>query len=379
MDKKVKAVLILVCAVIFCCFAGCSSDPDITEASSEDNSGKTSVQPEYDTFEVGYKTLRNNIRLDGVLRQGNKHQLYFNVSGCEVSRVHVQIEDYVENGDILAELDTTELEKMLELKKMLRRKVLLKMEELKVKADIDGLYDEYSAELVSLELETIDGEISEIQKKISDCVLVSPVSGSVSSIDVVDGDISQLYRPVIEITVGNSMYFIADPVTITDAYDPNAVNSLVNPAGIEKGMQGVLRYDAGNGDMKEIICKVQSIRFPLIEASRSGDEGIYKYRRQGKYDMFSQISVQAEPDENAYLDLPDNTKAILFLDTGIEKRALAVPADSVYQAFNERNVNVLERVKVTERVVVTGILDEENNLVEILEGLSEGELVVLDP
>ena len=379
MDKKVKAVLILVCAVIFCCFAGCSSDPDITEASSEDNSGKTSVQPEYDTFEVGYKTLKNSIRLDGVLRQGNTHQLCFNISGCEVSRVHVQIEDYVEKGDILVELDTTELEKKLELKKMLRRKVLLKMEELKVKAEIDGLYDEYSAEMISLELESIDGEISEIQKKISDCVLISPVSGAISSIDVADGDITQLYRPVIEITVGNSMYFIAEPVAITGSYDPNAVNSLANPAGLEKGMQGLLRYDAGNGDMKEIICKVQSIRFPLIEASRREGEGIYEYRRQGKYDMLSQISVQAEPEGNAYLDLPDNTKAILFLDTGIEKRALAVPADSVFQAFNEQNVHVLERVKVTERVVTTGILDEKNNLVEILEGLSEGELIVLDP
>ena len=69
----------------------------------------------------------------------------------------------------------------------------------------------------------------------------------------------------------------------------------------------------------------------------------------------------------------------MFLDTGIEKRALAVPADSVFQAFNEQNVHVLERVKVTERVVTTGILDEKNNLVEILEGLSEGELIVLDP
>lgn len=387
MNKKVIALCILVCAAVLFCLTGCSSDsdtaaasPDKTaETSSSVNSGKTPVQPEYETFKVEYQSLKNIIRLDGVLRNGETHQLCFNVSGLEVSMVHVQKDDFVEKGDVLVELDTSELEKMLELKEMLRKKVLLQIEELQEKADIDGFHDEYSEKLASLELETIDGDIAGIQKKISNCVIVSPVSGRVRSIDAQDGDISQVYRPFIEIDMENGMQFLADPVTITDVYNRNAVNALVLPAGLEKGMQGVIRYDLGNGNMKDIKCTVQSIRFPLIEANIREGEADYDYRRLGRFGLLSKISVQADLDESFYADLSDDTKAVMFLDTGIERKALVVPADCVQNTFNERNVFVLERVKATERFVRTGIWDEEKNLVEIQEGLSEGELVVINP
>ncbi len=379
MNEKFKALCILVCVAMFCFLAGCSSDPDTTAASPGVNSGETPEQPEYETFEVGYQTLKNIIRLDGVLRYGETQQLYFNVSGCEISQVHVQKNDIVEKGDVLVELDTSELEKMLELKRMLRRKVLLKMEELKANADVDGFYDEYSANLVSLELETIDGEIAGIQKKISDCVLVSPVNGRVRSIDAEDGDISQVYRPFMEIVMEDSVQFLADGVMITDVYDKNAVNVLANPAGLEKGMDGVLRYDTGNGNFNEVKCTVQSIRFPLIEANGKESESDYDYGRRLTYGYFSIMSVQADLEESISLDLSDSMEAELLLDTGIERKALVVPADCVHTTFSERNVYVLERVKATERFVRTGIWDEDNNVVEILEGLSEGELVVINP
>lgn len=387
MNKKVNAVCILVCAAVFFCLSGCSSDLEAAAASSGTtatassgvNSGNIPVQPEYETFKVEYQSLKNIIRLDGVLRHGKTYQLYYNVSGLEINWVHVQINDFVEKGDVLVELDTSELEKMLELKRMLRKKVLLKMEELQEKADIDGFYDEYSVKSASLELETIDVDIAGIQEKISDCVIVSPVSGTVHFIDAQEGDISQVYRPFIEIAMESGVQFLADPVTITDVYDRNAVNELVFPAGLEKGMQGVIRYGSGNENMKEIKCTVQSIRFPLVEANSIEGETAFDYRRQGHYGLFSRISVQAELDENISVDLSDDMEAVMFLDTGIERKALVVPADCINDTFNERMVYVLERVKVTERFVRTGIWDEEKNVVEILEGLSEGELVVIDP
>lgn len=84
-----------------------------------------------------------------------------------------------------------------------------------------------------------------------------------------------------------------------------------------------------------------------------------------------EISLSKTAEDLAY-GLEVNTKVMVETP----RDALLVPLSVVYQKDSKKYVTVLEDKKPVEREVITGV--EVQNKIEIIEGLSEGELVILN-
>jgi hypothetical protein len=58
--------------------------------------------------------------------------------------------------------------------------------------------------------------------------------------------------------------------------------------------------------------------------------------------LMARISLQAALDESVPDDIMEGTEGVITLNTGIGKKALAVPTEAVYVTFGEEHVKVLD-------------------------------------
>ncbi|MDY0236894.1 MAG: HlyD family efflux transporter periplasmic adaptor subunit [Gudongella sp.] len=99
------------------------------------------------------------------------------------------------------------------------------------------------------------------------------------------------------------------------------------------------------------------------------------------FTVYSELGVE-ENRQRVEINLPQSNQELSFglkVDTRVmveePREAIFIPEDAIYEKNLKKYVEVLEEKKPVEREVVTGI--ENNNNIEIKEGLEEGEQVIL--
>ncbi|KUK71917.1 MAG: Secretion protein HlyD [Clostridiales bacterium 38_11] len=100
------------------------------------------------------------------------------------------------------------------------------------------------------------------------------------------------------------------------------------------------------------------------------------------FTTFSELGVE-ENRQTVAIQLPESGKDLSFglkVDTIVmieaSREALFIPEEAIYEKDMKKYVRVLEDGKPAEREVITGI--ENNHHIEIIEGLIEGEKVILN-
>lgn len=100
------------------------------------------------------------------------------------------------------------------------------------------------------------------------------------------------------------------------------------------------------------------------------------------FTTFSELGVE-ENRQTVEIKLPESGKDLSFglkVDTKVmieeSREALFIPEEAIYEKDMKKYVRVLEDGKPVEREVITGI--ENNHHIEIIEGLIEGEKVILN-
>lgn len=187
-------------------------------------------------------------------------------------------------------------------------------------------------------------QVDASRAEISKTKIVAPLSGTVTAVDARVGEIASAYSPVISI--------ISEDELQIEMYVPEA-----DIAKVKRGAKASVTFDAYGSDFETSATVVS------IDPAETEIDGVPTYRVILAFD-----------------DRDDRIKSGLTADVDIygEERegVVAIPQRAIVVRDGERFVRVLEGDVVIERQVSTGLRGSDG-MVEVLRGVSEGELVVI--
>jgi multidrug efflux pump subunit AcrA (membrane-fusion protein) len=252
-------LLILSCIFLLLLPSGCSNPAGSQPSTGDTLQGRNEAIASSDspdappTITVSYQTIQSTVKLAGLFRRDHTCNVSFSVSGYEVAKVYVDEGDEVKKGDLLAELDTSALTREKMKKELERQKILVRLEELSVSEAIDGKRDVTARKEAQLDLQALELDMQELSRKMNACKLISPADGIAGEPEVKAGSISQTYRPVIRIYGISDMVFLSENVSILDYIGSGGKKKLRSPAGIVRGLKGVINYGSG-GTSSTLTC-----------------------------------------------------------------------------------------------------------------------------
>ena len=188
------ALIFMVMLLVFT--AGCSLLPDekVEEELPTITPPKLSQKPEYI---VKTDTLETKVRGIGKLMSLNEEELFFVSDNMRIKDIYVKVGDYVNEGQLIAELDVNDLENQLRTQRYTLRSEELHMIEMLRKAD-EISAEELEQAVIAFELKRT--KLVEIEKEIGKSKILAPFSGNIVSLAMSKGDTSRAYEAVAAVS-----------------------------------------------------------------------------------------------------------------------------------------------------------------------------------
>ncbi|GEM_PF-2726599 len=303
-----------------------SGEPQLTvPKKSEHKIGKASMG-----------TIKRTINGGGIIVSGIQQDLSFKIGGCYLKSINTSQGQTVKKGQVLAELESKDIENQLK-----EQEIKLKMAELDVEKLKASNANSYDLEKAQLEVQIQKIEAEKLKDKLSKTKLVSEINGVVTyMLSSRIGESVPQYK---------TFCTIADTEKLMIEYSGKYVDML------KMGMYVKVDYKGIVAD-----CKVMSNPIKIVESSTLGTSRTVAY-----------ISAN---DLQKKAVIGDNVK--LYMEIDKRENVLNVPLSAIHQFNNTFYVNVLENGTKVEKSVDVGITDNIN--VEIIKGLKEGEEVIID-
>ncbi|MBV1758520.1 MAG: hypothetical protein KMY55_11850 [Dethiosulfatibacter sp.] len=190
--------------------------------------------------------------------------------------------------------------------------------------------------------------LESLERNKENSIIYADFDGVITELNTFEGDIPSGGMKILE---------IQDPLNKTVLIDFMVVDAL----NIRPGMNAIVNdHDLGIVIEKLTVGKIYPKAFTT----------------------FSELGVE-ENRQTVEIRLTESGKDLSFglkVDTKVmieeSREALFIPEEAIYEKDMKKYVRVLEDGKSVEREVITGI--ENNNHIEIIEGLNEGEKVILN-
>jgi len=201
----------------------------------------------------------------------------------------------------------------------------------------------YEAEIEALLL-----TIETLEKNRENYRITADIDGIVTALETFKGDMPSPGTMILEIQDPSEKILLVD-FMVEDAQN------------IKKDMQGAI-------EDKKLGINIDDLRVDKIHPKA--------------FVTLSELGVE-ENRQTVEMSLPKTAEALpygLEVDTKVmveaTRAALLIPIGAVYQQDSKKYVKVLEDKKPVEREIITGI--EVNNTIEVKDGLTEGELIILN-
>lgn len=321
MKRKIVAVA-LACAIIGT--SGCYFFPAEEELLEPPVIAPDEVA--YSTYTAKIKTIQSTVTVTGYLKSRTEKECYFTDYTGRVKNIYVKAGDFVEEGDLIADMNTGALEYELEIQK------------LKVQA-AQLAYNSSGSQADKLQLEIEQNTLDMYQAEYDGSMIFAPISGQVSYVYKLNpGTEIDPYKVLARIADPNDLYVDAEyPESITfKAGDKVTVNI------------GGISYDA-------------TISYSPTEAREAGDSNSNALH----------ADFDGEKPAFAYLgSLADIVKV-----KATAENAVVIPKNLVKTDGDREYVQLYNDGVKTEVDVVTGITNATE--VEIKSGLKEGDQVIV--
>lgn len=280
----------------------------------------------YSTYTAKVKTIKNTVTVTGYVKSKTEMECYFTDYTGQVKNIYVKAGEFVEEGDLIADMNTGALEYELEIQK------------LKVQA-AQLQYNSTGSQADKLQLEIEQNTLAMYQAEYDGSKILAPMSGQVSFVYGLN--------PGTEMDPYRVLARIADPEALyVDAEYPESIT-------FKKGDKvtvtvGDLEYPA-------------TITYSPTEAREAGDENANALHAE----------FDGEKPAFAYLgSLADITKI-----NSMSENAIVIPKHLVKSDGDRQYVQIFADGEKIERDVVTGITNATE--VEIVSGLNAGEQVIV--
>jgi len=265
-------------------------------------------------------------------------------SGGKVDKIYVEEGDKVIKGDVLAKLDTGDLELALA-----QAKVALEQAEYNLNQLTDVLHaSQDRIKIAESELEVAEQAVARAQKQLDEATITAPFDGVVAAVYVKEGDITP--SPTMS---SMPLVYLIDPSSM----ELTAEVDEIDIPDVELGQSAIIEVDALPEEKFEgMVTSVGSL--PIIEA------GLVLYEVKIGFDVPEGSGLKVGMSATADIIIQQRNNALLVPERAIER-------DSQGNAV----VMVKLNGQIEARPVVTGISDGLQT--EILDGLDEGEILAV--
>ena len=280
----------------------------------------------YSTYTAKLKTIENTVTVTGYLKSETEKECYFTDYTGQVKNIYVKAGDFVEEGDLIAEMNTGALEYELEIQRLKVKKAQL-------------TYNATGSQADKLQLEIEQNTLAMYQAEYDGAKILAPMSGQVSYVyDLEPGTEMDPYRVLARIADPTALYVNAEyPESITFKKGDKV-----------KLIVGDVEYEG-------------TISYSPTEAREAGDEN-----GNALYAQFD-----SEKPAFAYLgSLADIKKVKAY-----SENALVIPKHLVKSDGDRQYVQVYSDGEKIEIDVETGITNATE--IEIISGLKEGDQVIV--
>ncbi len=316
--------------------------------------------------EVSASTLTESAIFSGKVLSDQEVSVVPKVPG-KVARLQVKVGDKVQTGQVLFTLDTSDYQSSLDSANIAIRSAEINYEMTKEQVESaetnyerqKELYDvgaiplvqlesletqlnsaKKSLELAEIQLEQAQMGLNQAQKAITDMTVTAPANGTISALNVVEGQMATQAAPSVTITKLDALYIALNiPENMVNYFAPGQKTTvIVNSAG-EQELTGTITS---------------------ISPSANMATGLYTMKV-----TFESKDNQIKPGMFAKVEIPIQTK----------EDVLAINSEAVVLKGGQNIVYVVENERAVAREVLTGL--DSGGEVEILEGLQIEEQIII--
>lgn len=334
--KRNRFLSFVLAGVISLSATGCYFLPDEEEI-IEPPTVKAS-ETSYTTITAKKKDLVKKIVTSGTIVSQKEEVLGFEMDGT-IKTIYKKPGDTVKEGDILAELDTGELDYLIEEKEL-----YIKRCEVNIK-----LLKEQGASQTEIEKEQVQKEIYEheiitLNEQKEDAVIKAPNDGAVISVTAKEGD------------------WVSKEQEVVKTIDPNLVYMAVKPDDLTQFKMDMDIQIKLDGEIYEGVVFMVPDSFP-----EDDEENEYGIEFKSKYVY---VKFKNNPPENCVNVLADT---VLVLD---ERKDVVVVANNIIKTVNgQKVVYLLKDGKKVAQNVEVGL--QTGSQTEIISGVNEGDEIVI--
>jgi macrolide-specific efflux system membrane fusion protein len=366
MKKTMETVLraaVYFIPFLFALFAvGCSGSGNVSVMPTMQHNADLEPK-EHNVIVAETHTVDKYMDVSAIVSYDDTVDLSFKIDNCNFKAVYVEANQSVEKGQLLAELDASDLEYQVASRQVDLKRAQLRYDMLSNESGLDAA--DLNAELESLKLDiaSINLDIAYLQKTISKTQITAPFSGVITyAKSVPPGTTVLAYDKYITIWQSDSIKLVSDIL------NPSGTSGKIDLSGITKGMKVILIY--GSMDTRtEIPATITKIV--------NTDPGVLNdpNRILASSPAF-QIYIKPEgPDvDKLFLD----RSVTLRINTGKLENAVVLPESAVRSYGQDRIVKVIKGDKTITRLVTIGYENKAEDIVVITNGLRPGENILAD-
>jgi membrane fusion protein, macrolide-specific efflux system len=330
----------------------------------------TPVAASKPTYKVSRGDILAQVQFSARIIPSVQEELFFRTNG-RVRNVYVRNGDSVTKGQVLADLlqlDDMESQKRQQDINLRRSEINLEMAWLRQQLaatqtpnwekgyEIRMKMNEYEVEMAQLAYEETRLNYENLDGAILDAQIVSPIDGKVLSISLLEGAEIRAFNPLV--TVGDdSQLEVGSTLTSTQMQD------------LAEGMEATIELTSRPGE--KLAGTVRSLPYPYGTGGGTKSTTSGSSTTGTSADNTSRISLN-NPEELRSFRLGDLVQVTVIKES--KEGVLWLPPNAI-RTFEGRNFVVVQTDGLPRRVDIRlGIRNEQ--MVEILEGLEEGQVVV---
>jgi RND family efflux transporter MFP subunit len=289
---------------------------------------------EYDVLVVKRQDFISSIATYGHFVPSVKETLYFKYTGGRVTDVYVETNDFVTKGQFLAARDIGGMEVDVKLKE-------IALEKARIRYELQQFATQNKFQLRLSELDVLEAEIRlhEARDKVSNATIVAPIDGEVTYVGIEEGDMVAPFEPVLQVVDASHL--------VLECTGENAKT-------LKTGM--------------EVEVDVNNNYYPGTVTESS-------------FDLFLE-GEEFQKEDTVIVEVPDlppdtekNELGKIRIVLEESYNTIVVPKSAVHSYSGRNYVYVLRSGAREERDVEVGM--STTTKVEITEGLSEGDMVIL--
>ncbi|MBW5445238.1 efflux RND transporter periplasmic adaptor subunit [Cohnella sp. CFH 77786] len=320
--------------------AGCSLFPAEDEALAP-----PLVQPAQETFDV-VEAARGNIQtyLKGTATFVSAHTetLSFKASGGRLKSIRVALGDRVKAGDLLAELETGDLDMQVKLQRLNVERAQLLYKQAKVSGA-----DDTDLRLREIDLEREKISLGALESRFDQANLYAPISGTVIFLDTLkEGDNVNPYQPILTVADPSGLQLTYTAANAKDLL-PVEVGMPVSLKYKGKDYQGKVLQSPSNAPVSTDKAKADRNASTLVMSMDGTPEGVHP-------GDVAELTIELQKRENV----------------------IVLPRSAVRSYMGRYYVQVAEGERRKEADVEVGLTTPTE--VEIVRGLEAGQKIVLN-